>query len=80
MQTVSTKIDKEIAESFLKICNDEGKCQSEMLRDMIESVCGLEEDEKTSQDMPRVTGKIIKVNHQPTIEFVSEVRNPRIVY
>ncbi len=43
MQTVSTKLDKEMAESFLKVCNDEGKCQSEMLRDMIESVCELEE-------------------------------------
>ncbi len=80
MQTVSTKLDKEIAESFLKICNDEGKCQSEMLRDMIESMCELETDEETSQDIPRVTGKIIKLIPEPTIEFVSEVRNPRVVY
>ena len=79
MQTVSTKLNKEIAESFLKICNDEGKCQSEMLRDMIESICELEEEE-TSQDIPRTTGKVIKVIQEPTIEFVSEVRNPRIVY
>ena len=80
MQTVSTKLDKKIAELFLKVCNDEGKCQSEMLRDMIESVCELEENEETSQDIPRVTGKVIKVIPEPTIELISEVRNPRIVY
>ncbi len=80
MRTISTKLDKEIAESFLKVCNDKGKCQSEMLRDMIESVCELDENEETSQDIPRVTGKVIKVIPEPTIEFVSEVRNPRIVY
>ena len=70
MKTISTKLDKEIAESFLKICNDEGKCQSEMLRDMIESVCELEEHEETSQDIPRVTGKLIGI--------VPELRNVRI--
>ncbi len=68
MKTISTKLDKEIAESFLKVCNDEGKCQSEMLRDMIESVCELEEE--TSQDMPRTTGKVIKVIPEPTITIV----------
>jgi len=73
-------LDKEIAESFLKVCNDEGKCQSEMLRDMIESVCELEENEETSQDIPRTTGKIIKVIPESTIELISEVRPTRIVY
>ena len=41
-----------------------------MLRDMIESVCELDENEETSQDIPRVTGKLIGI--------VPELRNVRI--
>ena len=44
MKTISTKIDQKTSELFLKVCNDEGKCQSEMLRDLIENVCDLEEN------------------------------------
>jgi hypothetical protein len=43
MQTVSTKLDKTTAKKFIDICNDEGKCQSEMLRDMIQNVCNYDE-------------------------------------
>jgi hypothetical protein len=42
MKTISTKLDKSTAKKFLDICNDEGKCQSEMLREMIENVCDCE--------------------------------------
>lgn len=69
MKTISTKIDKQTADAFLNVCNDEGKCQSEMLRDMIESVCELEENEEDLE---------IK-DVKPTIEFISKLRNPRIV-
>ena len=67
MRTISTKLDKKTAELFFKVCNDEGKCQSEMLRDMIESVCELEENEEVQE--------IKVVDVEP-----SEVKNPRIVY
>ena len=80
MKTISTKIEQKTAESFLKVCNDEGKCQSEMLRDLIENVCDLEENEpnlvvKVEEiDEPRMSeGKIIGI--EP-----SELRNPTITF
>jgi len=36
MKTVSTKLDNKLHEQFMTICNEDGKCQSEMLRDLIE--------------------------------------------
>ena len=51
MQTISIKLDKSLAKKFLDICNNDGKCQSEMLRDMIEQMCeDLEEYESESID------------------------------
>jgi len=35
MKTVSTKLDKETFEKFQEMCNQEGQCMSEELRDMI---------------------------------------------
>jgi predicted DNA-binding protein len=56
MQTVSTKLDKETAKRFVDICNDVGKCQSEMLRDLIETMCeDLDESEIVSDTVPTVT-------------------------
>jgi len=56
MQTISTKLDKETATKFLQICNDEGKCQSEMLRDMIENICDYEDEtDAISNKVPTVT-------------------------
>ena len=53
MKTVSTKLDNKLHERFIEICNNDGKCQSEMLRDVIETMCeDLEEDgEATPQDL-----------------------------
>jgi len=45
MKTVSTKLDNKVHNRFIEICNDEGKCQSEFLRDLIESVCDDLEEE-----------------------------------
>jgi len=46
MKTVSTKIDNKLHSRFIEICNEDGKCQSEFLRDVIESICDdLEEEE-----------------------------------
>ncbi len=42
MQTISTKLDKITAKKFIDIYNDEGKCQSEILRELIENICDYE--------------------------------------
>jgi len=52
MKTVSTKLDNKLHNRFIEICNEDGKCQSEFLRNLIESVCDdLEEGEATPQDL-----------------------------
>ena len=52
MKTVSTKLDNNLHSRFIEICNEDGKCQSEFLRDLIESVCDdLENGEVTTQDL-----------------------------
>ena len=52
MKTVSTKLDNKLHNRFIEICNEDGKCQSEFLRDLIETVCeDLDEGEITSQDL-----------------------------
>ena len=49
MKTVSTKLDNRLHNRFIEICNEDGKCQSEMLRDIIETMCDdLEEEQTTS--------------------------------
>jgi len=46
MKTVSTKLDNKLHNRFVEICNEDGRCQSEMLRDVIETLCeDLEEEE-----------------------------------
>ena len=45
MKTVSTKLDTNLHNRFIEVCNEDGKCQSEFLRDLIETVCeDLEEE------------------------------------
>ena len=39
MKTVSTKLDNNLHNRFIEVCNEDGKCQSEFLRDLIEVVC-----------------------------------------
>ena len=52
MKTVSTKLDNKLHSRFIEICNEDGKCQSEFLRDLIETVCeDLEEEKATTQDL-----------------------------
>jgi len=73
MKTVSTKLDNNLHNRFIEVCNEDGKCQSEFLRDLIETVCeDLSDGEETPQDleMEHVT--------EPS-EPISEVLNPRIV-
>jgi len=53
MRTVSTKLDNKLHERFIEICNEDGKCQSEFLRDLIESVCNDLEDGEATPPRPR---------------------------
>ena len=72
MRTVSTKLDNKLHTRFIEICNEDGKCQSEFLRDLIETVCeDLENGEVTPQDLE------IELTPEPS-EPKSEIMNPRI--
>jgi len=52
MKTVSTKLENKLHDKFIEICNEDGKCQSEFLRDLIETVCeDLDEGEAIPQDL-----------------------------
>jgi len=74
MKTVSTKLDNKLHSQFIEICNEDGKCQSEFLRDLIETVCeDLNEGEENTKDleMEHVTN--------PS-ESISEMTNVTIEY
>ena len=74
MKTVSTKLDNELHNRFIEICNEDGKCQSEFLRDLIETVCeDLNEGEATPQDLEM---EHVTEPSKPT----SELMNPRVEY
>jgi len=74
MKTVSTKLDNKLHSRFIEICNEDGKCQSEFLRDLIETVCeDLDEGEPTPQDLE------IELTPEPS-EPISEVLNPTVEY
>lgn len=64
MKTVSTKLDNGLHDRFLELCNEEGKCQSEMLRDMVEQWCEASDDGKEMQ-----TSEISELRN-PRIEIV----------
>lgn len=56
MKTVSTKLDKQTFEKFQEMCNHEGQCMSEELRDMIKMSIdayeeGLEMEQKPSESI-----------------------------
>jgi len=68
MRTISTKLDPKLHNQFMEICNREGKCQSEFLRDLIESVCDdLGYEEEPSQDL--------EIEHTPE---PTELREPKV--
>jgi len=70
MKTVSTKLDNKLHSRFIEICNEDGKCQSEFLRDLIETVCeDLGMGEATSQDPE------MEVEDD---ESISELKNPTV--
>jgi len=68
MKTVSTKLDNNLHNKFIEICNEDGKCQSEFLRDLIETVCDdLGYEEEPSQELE------IEHTTEPT-----ELREPKV--
>ncbi len=73
MKTVSTKLDNKLHSQFMTICNEDGRCQSEFLRDMIETLC---EDCSDEDNLPLTTqGLEIEVEDE---EQISELRNPTV--
>ena len=68
MRTVSTKLDSKTHNKFVELCNEQGKCQSEFLRDTIESIIediGFEQNrEATPQDLEQE-----HTNKEPTPEI-----------
>ena len=66
MQTISTKLDKTTAKKFIDICNEEGKCQSEMLRDVIEQMCEDLEDKIDSTEQKIEPSELVN----PTVTIV----------
>jgi len=63
MKTVSTKLDNKLHDRFIEICNEDGKCQSEFLRDLIETVCeDLGMGEASPQD-PEIAEATVEIIH-----------------
>ena len=71
MKTVSTKLSKEDFEKFQEVCNNDGQCLSEGLRDLIKMSIETSEDEPITEKIPIIEGKIIRI--EP-----SELRNVTI--
>ena len=57
MKTVSTKLDKQDFEKFQEMCNQEGQCISEELRDMIKrNIMAYEEGLEMETEPTESTG------------------------
>jgi len=68
MKTVSTKLDNKLHDRFIEICNGDGKCQSEFLRDLIETVCeDLDEGEATPPNLELEDDTELK---EPKVEII----------
>ena len=84
MKTVSTKLENKDFDRLMEMCNEEGECISESLRDMIMRDLDAFEDGKESEKTepkeetgtkPIPKAKIIAIDGVP----VSEIKNPKIV-
>ena len=71
MKTVSTKLDKQTFEKFQEMCNYEGQCMSESLRDSIErDIQAYEEGLEMEKESIKSTGNLSR----------PELKNVRISY
>ena len=57
-----------MAKKFLDICNDEGKCQSEMLRNMIEKLCDFDNNHEMNVNQYQINSN--HVIPKPTVKFI----------
>jgi len=80
MQTVSTKLDNSDFTKFQNMCNDDGMCASEELRDMIRRELEAHEEylESLKDEKPKEIAKGTVVEFIPERD-VAEVKEVRIV-
>jgi len=73
MKTVSTKLDNNLHSRFIEICNEDGKCQSEFLRDLIETVCD-DLEEEPNLTIREATPQELELEHspKPTVEIIPD--------
>ena len=67
MKTVSTKLENRIHDKFLEFCNDQGKCQSELLRDLITEMCEPLDD---GNRPPTQQDQDVESHLEPTVTVV----------
>jgi len=65
MRTISTKLENRTHDKFLELCNDDGKCPSEFLRDLIKVLCESLNEENHSSNAQNQ-------------EEIPELRNPTV--
>ena len=76
MKTVSTKLDKQDFEKFQEMCNHEGQCMSESLRDLIKMDIqayeeGLEMEQKPTESTGNPSRPEIRVEDvKPTVKLI----------
>jgi hypothetical protein len=71
MKTVSTKLDKQTFEKFQEMCNHEGQCMSESLRELIKmGMNAYEEGLEMEQEPNKSTGnpsrpvlKVVRISY-----------------
>ena len=70
MKTVSTKLDKETFEKFQEMCNHEGQCMSEEIRDIIrmsidayEEGLEMEKEHESAGNPPRSEMKNVRISY-----------------
>jgi len=74
MKTVSAKLDNKLHNQFTEFCNDEGKCQSEFLRDMIQNLCDDCFDEiKDKESEPEIETDEISMAHGKILDDYGNV-------
>ena len=78
MRTVSTKLDNRTHDQFIEICNEAGKCQSEMIRYLIETMCeDLEEEPNLT--IREATPQDLELEHTSEDRETPMVQNARVI-
>ena len=73
MKTVSTKLDKQTFEKFQEMCNQEGQCISEELRDLVKrDIVAYEEGLEMEKEATESTGKPSRPEIKPVIRISND--------